>query len=328
MPTAAGHNVRVSYLWEEDGDGNPDFATESTEDTDHKPFGSDASLTTADGSNQAVRVFDPNSREAREVIEQMFSGSWGVEFTLTNPWWLRGLLHFDPDSTGSSAPYTHSWTGDVPFPMQLVIGNETTGNERILRGAVIVSGTISVGVGGMVTVSLEGAYADEDLNEGVSLTEQPAINERPMTFAQATLQRDGTTLSLIQNAQLSIENNTDLIPELGNRTAVAYSPKVRSITISYTDIVEDDDDIQRMYGSATATSPQTTVENEEDAAFVFDNGKTGDEQNTLRLDLDGLFPDGYSRTGQGDPEADLEGTLSEIPATITAQAENSTAEAR
>ncbi|AGM11980.1 hypothetical protein DNAM5_121 [Haloarcula californiae tailed virus 1] len=326
MPSAAGHEARVSYLWENDGSDNPDFATDSPSDSDNKPFGSDATMNTLEGSNNAVRVFDPNDREAREVIEQNFEGSWSVEFTLTNPWWLRGVIHYDVSTSGASAPYTHDYDGDIPYSMRIVQGTEATGTERVLKGCVISSAEISASVGGMVNVSLQGAYADEDLDTGGVGAAQPTVDERPLHFAHATLKRDGATLSLVQNASLTIENNIDLIRELGSRIAADYSPKQRTVDISYGDIVEDETEVQRMYGSGT--TPQNTVENDKPMTFTFDDGGSGSDKNAVTFNIGGAFPNSYSRSGIGDPEADLEGSLSEMAATIDASAENETSSAR
>jgi len=314
MPASAGHHARVSYLWEDDSSGNPDFATDSPDDTDYKPFGSDATLSTLEGSNNAIAVFDPNSREAREVIEQNFQGSWSVEFTLTNPWFLRMALHNEVSTTGSTEPYTHSFDGDIPFSSRIVQGTETTGNERVLKGCVASSVSMSASLGGMVQVTIDGAYADEETESvGVSsLQGQPTIQERPLHFGEATVSRDGSTLSLIQEASLSIENNIDLIGELGTRFSVDYSPKKRNVSITYGDIVENDDELKRMYGDSASTSPGESVENTQNIVFKFDNGKTGTDKNSLTMTLEDAFPDSYGRSGIGDPEADLEGTLDEI----------------
>lgn len=321
MPVAAGHEVRASYVWEDDGSGNPDFATSSPDDTDDKPFGSDPTFDSMEGSNQAVRVFDPNDRKAREAIEQMFDGSWSITFNLTNPWFIRAVIDNNVSTSGSSAPYTHTIDGDVPYPMRITVGNEETGNERTLKGCVVASCSIEQSVGEIAQITLDGAYADEDVDTPASLKAQPAVNERPLHFAQASLARDGSTLSLIQSASLDIENNIDLIGELGSRVNVAYSPKVMNIDLTYGDIVEDDTELKRQYGGSSATSPQTTVENSVSAKLSWDNGKSGGDKNALDLILSGVTPDGYSRSGQGDPEADLEGELSEIPLDVKAEAD-------
>lgn len=325
MPASAGHQARLAYLWEDDGSGNPDFATDSPSDDTYKTFGANATMNTLEGSNNAVRVFDPGDREAAEVIEQQFEGSWSVEFTLTNPWWLRSVLDNGFSTSGSSAPYTHSLSGGVPYSMRIVQPTESTDSERVLLGCVATSASISVDTGGLVSVSLEGAYADDEISTGVgSLTSQPTRDEDPLHFGHASISRDGgsTTLSLVQDASLQINNNTDIVLELGSRVGADYSPKQLTADVDYTDIVENSDDVQRMYGDAT--SVQTSMENHADIVFEFDNGGTGSDKNSLKFTLSDALPDTGSRSGVGDPEADLEDQLNEMAATITAEAQNGT----
>lgn len=318
MPSAAGHQVRVAYLHEDNG------FTSAPNDSNYKTFGADATMSTLEGSNNAVRVFNPSSREAANIIEQEFEGSWAVEFTLTNPWWLQELIENSPATSGASAPYTHTYSGDTPSSARIYTYDEANDVERELLGCVCVSGSISADVGGNVTVTLEGAYADEESDSSPSSpVSQPTTDYRAMTFAKATIERpSGTTLSLIQSASLQIQNNTDLIRELGSRFAVDYSPKVRAASIDYTDIKEDDDEKQRMYGSSTAQSPQSDVDNTTTIDFVFDNGESGSDKNALTISLTTVFPDTYGVSGIGDPEANLEGTLSEMACGVSATAEN------
>ena len=319
MPSLAGHRARLSYLWEDDG-----FASAPTDD-DHKPFGADATLDTLQGTNNAVEVFQPNSREAAEIIEQNFQGSWSVSFTLTNPWWLAAVIS-SASTAGSTEPYTHTYDGDIPNTMQLVQGTEQVGSERILKGCIVTSAEISTQVGGMVEVSLDGAYADEELLEGANLVEQPVIQYRPLHFGHATLKDTDATYSLVQNVSVSIENNVDLIQEIGTRTAVDYSPKIRSTSLSWSDITEDDSELKDMYGGNT--SVQETVENTSDVTVLFDNRKSGADKNTLQIDLDGVFQNEYGRSGVGDPEADLQGSMTGMTVGVTVTAENDQAEAR
>jgi hypothetical protein len=167
----------------------------------------------------------------------------------------------------------------------------------------------------MVEVSLDGAYADEELLEGANLVEQPVIQYRPLHFGHATLKDTDATYSLVQNVSVSIENNVDLIQEIGTRTAVDYSPKIRSTSLSWSDITEDDSELKDMYGGNT--SVQETVENTSDVTVLFDNRKSGADKNTLQIDLDGVFQNEYGRSGVGDPEADLQGSMTGMTVGVT-----------
>lgn len=328
MPSAAGHDTRLVYLWEDENSFNQD-AEESLTDTEHKTFGANISVNTLEGSNNALRVFgNPNKREATDIIEQSFDGSVSVEFTLTNPWWIQAILGPLSSDGGTSAPYTHTPDSDMPKTMRIIQGTEATGNERTLTGVFFTSAEISVSTGGEVTVSMEGAYANENENSpgAEGLVSQVETSKRPMMFHQASLSLNGTTQRLVQNVSVSIENNVDGIEELGTRFLVDYSPKVRSTTLSYGDIVDDDSELTRMYGGST--SPQQTVTQSDSVTLTFDNGGTGGATNRLSIDLSLAFPNSYGRSGIADPESDIEGDISDMVGQITCTAENDTSTAK
>lgn len=321
MPARSGRHAGLLYYWEDAG------FKQTPNDSTAKPFGANATLDTREGSHNAVRVFNPQSREAAQIIEQNFSGSFTVSFELSNPWWLGAVIS-QPSTTGSSAPYEHTFDGEDPSSMRLVSPVEGVGEEA-LKGCVVSSASISADVPGNPQINLNGAYASEEiLNEGSASTTQPPLEERALTHRQATLSVAGSTESRIQSVSVDIENNNDMIDELGAAEPVDYSPKKREPSVDYGDIVQDQSEQKRFYGdSASATSPQRTIENDVEIRLTFDNGKTGSDKNSLELILGGAFPDTYSRDGVGDAEADLEGELQEMVSTVHAVAENGEAEA-
>jgi len=124
-----GANSTLVYYWEDGTDGFKGDPDDSTP----KPFGKDSSLSAFEGSRNAVELFEPNSREVEQWIEQEFSGSWTADFVFSNPWWNRAALT-TPSTTGSSAPYTHEFDGEDPSSMQIVTGNTRSGEDWLLRG--------------------------------------------------------------------------------------------------------------------------------------------------------------------------------------------------
>lgn len=326
-PARSGRHAGLLYYWEDAG-----FKL-TPNDTDAKPFGANATLDTREGSHNAVRVFNPQSREAAQIIEQNFSGSFTVSFELTNPWWLGAVISpatssgVDTDGDGTADYYEHTFDGDDPRSMRLISPVEGVGEEA-LKGCVVASASISADVPGNPQINLNGAYASEEiLEEGSTSETQPQLAERALTHRQATLTVAGGSQSRIQSVSADIENNTDLVDELGASEPVDYSPKKREPSVDYTDIVQDQSEQKRFYGDSAATSPQTSIDNDVEIRLKFDNGKTGTDKNTLELILGGSFPDTYSRDGVGDAEADLEGELQEMVRTVTAVAENGEAEA-
>lgn len=308
MPAATGAQTRLMYLWEDSGFKN------SPSDSTYKTFGREPTLDTLEGSNNAVRQFEPNNREAQDIIEQEFSGSFTVSFTLSNPWWIRAVLSEPTSSTG-----TYTYDGDFPDSMRIVQAVEPTDEERILEGCVVTSATIDASVPDTVSVNLDGAYADERVQSVSSTKPQPSPDYRAYQFAQGNLDLDGSRQSRIQSASLSIENNTDMVRELGDRFAVDFSPKARNPSIDYVDIVNTDNTsrTERLYGESAASEPQSTVENKKPLTLRFERP---DNSNDIVFNIGGSFPDSYSLDGTGDPTSDLEAELSEMAETITAEA--------
>jgi len=306
MPAVAGSDTRITYLWEDDGSGNPKFAASSPNDSTYKTFGFDARLTDGGFDNDPVNLFDPASREAAERIARTFQGTWTIEFTLSNPWFWKAVLA-DPTTTGGSAPYTHSFDGDTPYPMRIILGEEVNTNERVLIGCVASTCTLETSDGGAATVTLSGAYADESESSG-SLQSQVSESRDALMFADGSLTFDSTTYSVVQNVSLTIENNISLIPELGSRTMVDYSPKVRDTTVDWEKIVENDDILKDGYGgSSGGTSPQSRVDGDDEfsGSFVFDNQGSGSGLDKHTINFAGTFPDSFDRSGYGDPTTEL-----------------------
>jgi len=307
MPAATGADTRGTFLWEDDSSGNVNF-TGSPNDSMYKTFGDDLQVPEAKMDNDPVDLFDPASREAAKRIAQTFSGTWGVEFVLSAPWFWKAVVA--DVSTSGSGPYDHTFSGSVPYPMRLVLGNEDTGNERLLKGCVVSDCALNVSDGGTVNVSLSGAYADEgETSPGVgSLQSQVSTSFDPLMFADGELKFASSSYSLVQNLSLSISNNIDMIGEFGSRTAVRYSPKVRRSTIDWGKLVEDDSQLLTAYGGSSSSSPQDRVDTDDEfsSTIIFDNGAASgaSDQNKQVINLSGTFPDSYSRDGTGDPSAD------------------------
>jgi len=318
-PTA-GHQTTVSFLHEDAG-----FASTPNDD-DNKPFGYDTTLSTLSGSHNAVRVYDPNSREAARIIEQEFSGSFTVDFTLANPWWFQEVFG-SPDSTGTD-PTTHTFadgTGGSPTSMQIIQGDNNAGFERVLNGCVVTDATISFDVPGTISVSLSGAYADE-ADSSITVQSQPTVEREPLMTHHAEMSRDGTTLELVQSVTVSIATGDAMIYALGDRNPVAHNPKALETTLDYARVKENSDDIQRFYGNDSTL--QEDIDNSADVVITADNGKTGSALNKVEWQLNAAKPTDHSRSGVGDPSADIEDELSELPLTTTVVAENDTDPAR
>jgi len=310
-----GANSTLVYYWEDGSDGFKGDPDDSTP----KPFGKDSTLSAFEGSRNAVELFEPNSRDVEEWIEQEFSGSWTADFVFSNPWWNKAVIDA-PTTSGSSEPYSHEFSGEAPRSMQIVTGNTKSGEDWLLRGAVVSDATISIEVPGNVTVSLSGAYASLEEAEPSTQESQASRSAEVFTFANGELSIGGTTQRLIQSLTLSIQNNIDPTLELGAEEPVDYSPKARMLTVDHVQTRDDtsDDAIDRFLGGSSTLSAPT----KESMTILLDNGKTGSAKQSVQYDLTDAFPNEFSVDGTGDPDSNIENSVTNRPVSITATAEN------
>lgn len=325
MSSSQGHDFRLWYKHEDNG-FNQDPA-----DDDPKPFGYNAQGDQFEGSNQAVQVFEPNSRVPADIVRRLFDGAWAVSFVYTNPWWLNSIYGTPSTTDNGDGSHTHTWDGEDIEPQRIGIGRDDAGKERVLQGCVATQAQIQPSVNDMARVTIRGAYAEETINDPASLEDQPSVNHEAMTFIEAQLQRDGSTIGLVQDGTLEFANNVELIPEWGSRVPVDFSERTLVPQMNFTKIVEggSTDNIAAMYGDrAAATSVQNDVATAP-LTFTLDNDTTaGSGINVLTANMSGSFPNSVSENGIGDPETDVTHEINRLTETVTMTATNEVATAR
>lgn len=315
-----GAHSTLVYYWEDNG-----FAS-SPSDTETKSFGKDAELSAWDGSRNAVELFDPNSREVAEWIKQQFSGSWTADFVLGNPWWNRAVIDtastagVDTDSDGTDDYYRHTFSGEQPSSLQIITGNTKSGEDWTLEGCWVDSADVRIEVPGNITVSLRGAYAD--LTEAQPSTQEAQVthDSEAMAFDQASLSIGGVVQRLVQSITLTITNSVDPVLELGSETPVDFSPKSRTLTVDHVQTHDDasDDEMERFLGSTS------TLDAPSKDAMVLDitNGESGSAKQRLKYDLTNALPNDFSFNGVGNPDQNIENSMTNRPVGVTATAEN------
>ena len=334
MPAATGAHTELWYKWELDASDNPDFgAGDGTEDVNRKPFGGNANTTALEISNNPLDVFEPNSREMAEIVAQHFDGSITIDFEITNPWWLQGVIAQATSEDNADGTYTHTFDGDVPLPMAIYAGYDEQATDggtmyRIFEGVVNQTATVTTTVEGAAEISFAAIFANEETDE-TALEGQPTLDESVMMFQHATLQSEGSAISLVQDASVEINNNTDIIRELGTRLGVDYSPKGRIPSVDFTKIRENNDEVESFYGSEAASAVQETVtDQDEDLVYVLDNGESaGDGMNQMEIAMGGNFPESVSTENLGNPQEDLQQAIGRRLRTVTASATNEVEEA-
>lgn len=310
MPAPTGANTTCWYRRENEG-----FKQEPSEsDNDAKPWGADATLDTAEGSNEAVRVLEPASKEAAEIIKLLFSGSFTVTFTLTNPWWLQTVLG-EPESDGTD-PTTHTFDGDV-VPTRIYQGNIAGGYSRVLYGCVVAEATIDATVPNRIEVSLSGAYAGEQPDDSTP-AEQPSLDFGAVRFSEATANLGGDDLSIVQNASVTIATNVEMVNALGTDEAVDYYQPTIEPEVSYGKVRDDTTDtLEDFYGSSDGTADTDPDPGE----FVLDLDSAR-ETNELTLTVESSLANSYGTSAAENPDELTTEDINRLATGVTAEAVN------
>lgn len=312
MPAPTGAQTTFWYRWENEGFANPPTET----DNDAKPFGAQATADTAEGSNEVIRVLEPSSAEAVEILKTVFAGSFSVTFTLTNPWWLASVLGAPSTTDNGDGTFTHEFTGGSRS-MRIYQGNTAGGYTRVLYGCVVSEATISVQTPELVQVSLSGAYVGEDTDDTTPAS-QPSIQRAPLRFSEALLNVAGSKVSLAQNVEASLNQNASMVNALDSDESVDYYTGEIEPTLNFEQVRDDTTDtLETFYGSADGT--EGADPSYDDAEVVFDSTLAS---NQLSLDLSATFPETYGTSSAEDPTDLTTGEVNRALKTLTASATN------
>lgn len=321
MTTVTGGDQIYAFVFE-DTDSFAQSPGDPT-DTNFKTFGIDETMDTQDREQNPERLNRPGKRTTDEFLETNFDGSWSSDFILTNAHWLR-MIYGDPNVN------TNTYTFDLdnnnkPRSAHLIEQinyDDGTTEQTVYIGCPATDADIDVSVEDTVGVSISGDYVTEetfstadgdtipygDASNGI--TDQPDEDVRPFHYGNSKLfldlNNDGTAdfQSLIQDVSVTLAANTEMEDELGTRFSVARSYLNFEPDVSFTRLVNDDtqdDQKALMYGSSTASEPQETlVDSEIDGKVEFDVGLSG--LNKYTFDMNGTFPDSFSRSNVGSIE--------------------------
>lgn len=334
------------YIWEDKGEYNQQAGKPS--DTSWKVFGSDETMDSQDRANNAERHYRPFDRNAAHIIEGEFDGSWSVDPTLTNPWWLQFVYgeHVSTTAVAEGTEYVYKFDPRSP-PKSAHIIEETHFpdgeiEQTVYTGSIVSGVGIDVSLGDAVGVSLDGAYATEEsfstargeaLPYGSSsdgIAEQPDNEYRPLHFGNSALYMDldgsGTIESNdfqveVQDVTFDIEGNAELQGEIGTRFKTIPAYLNFEHDLSYTKLVSAnnrDQEKRLMYGSEAAQTPQETLSDSEIMGEVVFNANT-EKTNKLTLEATGTFPDSFNRNNVGSPEDVIEQDIDRYIADVTAK---------
>jgi hypothetical protein len=237
----AGTEAGVSYAFEgaEEFLKAPEEHAESEET--YVAFGRNVDISISRNQNKE-RAYSVGDRNAEATVTKNFSGSATINGTMSNAYWLLGVLGKVTDG-GSVGAYTHTYTEENRQPTitikRVMSFGDTEGTETLI-GGVINSCTITSAVNEAVRFSLEVPYRYEADPDETTEIAYVVDSEDIFTFAGAKIEApSGEELVGIENFEIAFNNNAEMSYGLSSRYAEAVVSKNREYNVSYTAKIKD-----------------------------------------------------------------------------------------
>ena len=209
-------------------------------------------------NNNAQRVFGIGARNATATTNLQFDGGFTINGTLSNAYWLLGVLGANADA-GTTGAYTHTYTeADIvpSFSLKSSFELGTTDFITTIVGCKINTCTITAAINETMKFSLEGSYRYE--STGTSKISNLADVEPVFTFAHGSIELpDGTKIAAVQNIELTITNNNESVFEVGSRFKTYNAQMQREYNFTITAAFNQPSTLLTYFfnGTGSATAP-------------------------------------------------------------------------
>lgn len=246
--------------------------------TANKVFGENVNIRSVDLKNNIRRLFRLGSRSAVDLVAGRFEGAISIEFDISDPWFMKGVLGDLQTSAPAGGPYYHCFI-EADKPPSLTIENAISGVVRKYLGVILGDCRIGSAVGDEpAKCTLTGIYADETISSGAVAT-QTAPVDGVYPFSYGSIQYPtGTTVADTESLEMTITNNAALKWALGDRKASRYDMRQRTYDVTTTNYFDDATTyLRRAYGTSGTTmfysTPATKmISGEAGITISLDNG--------------------------------------------------------
>ncbi len=255
-------------------------------DETYVPFGQGVEVTMS-RTNNAERIFGVGARNATATINKQYGGTMTVNGSLSNAYWLLGVLGANSNS-GSPGAYTHTYTeADILPSFTTKLGFELGTNDfqSEVIGCVVNTCTISAAINEALKFSLDCSFRYENLGSGLS-ADIPDV-EPVFTFAHGSIELpDSTVLGAVQSFELTINNNAEPVYGVGSRFMTAVVAKNREYNFSMTVAFKDYTSLLTYFmdGTNSASVPTAGSNAETTLTLTF----TNDDSDILDITLTGV----------------------------------------
>lgn len=255
----SGANVTCAYAFEDptafQQEANRTKHLESNQP--YNAFGREVDISISRNHNKE-RVYGIGGRNAVASPSKDFAGTISINGTLSSPYWFLGVLGKNTDA-GTIGKYTHTYEEENCLPTLTIKKTSdfgTTQGTEILYGAIINQASLTASVNESVKFNLECPYRFESLDD-TNPIDEVTDNEEIFTFAGGVIKIDNQELALVQNFEMTFNNNADLLKGIGSRYAEAVNPKNREYNFKYTIAIQDYSVLEQFH---TGTAPSLSLE--------------------------------------------------------------------
>ncbi len=283
---SGGESVCLYAFEDMDGwDAVPASHTKS--DATYVPFGQGIEVSVA-RNNNAERIYGVGARNATATINKQYGGAFTINGSLSNAYWLLGVLGANADG-GTTGAYTHTYTEtDILPSFTTFLGFElgTTDFESDVIGCTVNTCTITAAVNEPLRFSLDCLFRYENL--GTTKTANNPDVEPVFTFAHGSIEMpDGTTIAAVQNFELTINNNAEAVYGVGSRFMTRVVAKSREYNFTMTAAFNDYTDLLTyfMNGTSSASAPDAGSGTE---IATLELTFTNDDGDILDINLTGI----------------------------------------
>ena len=292
----------LQYGWEST------FGSETS--TYDKPFGLQQAVgaITLTNSRKDIRKLGQIERSAFAFGQQ--SGSVSVSFVLSNPWVFKAL-YGTPSTTGSSAPYTHTYphaSNGQPktvqsFTTEVGFTGETENISRKMLGCLLTGFTIDTSVDETVNCTADVTFGSEG-DASTSLDSTPAADDIafPYTFAHGSLKwYNGSSLATVaevQSLNATFSQNANLLYAIGSHKATASFRQGFDISGTFQASWKDNNKLQQLVDQIDKP-PTTEIHSGSNAALelFFTNSGSGAAEKSIKVTLHGVTVDTHTVDG-------------------------------
>ena len=246
-------------------------------------FGLEQKITNWNFTNNRITLAALNQLEPDIYAYGTTRGSLGIDFVLSNPWWLKTI--YDRRVTadgGACAVTTHTYDINSKLidsiSIEIAAEQGATDIVRRLTGGIVNSVSLRSAIGEVVRSSVDISYANEaeDCITIRMCTCGDTCNF-PYTFAYGTLTTTAGTIAELQSFDITLNQNSDLLYTHNTSIAGTAYRKLFEITGSFTASYVDVELLTDIYkqghscmglgiDGSTFAREQTTL------TLVFDNG--------------------------------------------------------